>query len=183
MHPADIVRIVKAVPAIAGRLGASEPGRRMSPGERATLRRLDPANPENGIGAVCRLLLACGVEIERLDAPALRRVALAVHFQALLSGSGADPQAPVRAGAGLVQAGLSEGRFRRFLTARGPAFDDQIPRLARFLAGRGQRLDARPLVELILLGGEDGSRAEDIRLILARDYYFALGKERDPQAA
>jgi hypothetical protein len=50
MRDPDAKRFVEAVPRIAGLLGAAEPGRGLGMGERAALRRLDPAAPEGGIG-------------------------------------------------------------------------------------------------------------------------------------
>lgn len=154
----------------------------MAAGERAALRRLDPAAPGSGVGAVCRLLLRADVAVEGFDADDLHRLALTLHVLALLSGSGADPHDPrTSAGRGFADAGLSEARFRRLLTARGPAFRDQVVRVARFLAGRAQRLDCRQFIRLILVEGADEEAAEETRIRLARDYYAAL--YRKDQAA
>lgn len=184
MRDPDAKRFVEAVPRIAGLLGAAEPGRALGTGDRAALRRLDPEAPEGGIGAVCRVLIRAGVAVERLDVKDLRRAAHALHLLALLSGSGADPHDPrLPAGRGLAEARLSEARFRRFLTARGPAFRDQATHLARFLAGRGQRLHCGPLIRLLLVEGDDEDAAEAIRLELAAQYYAALHRQSTGDAA
>ena len=160
----------------ARRSPAAHGGRRAG-----ALRRLDPAAPGSGVGAVCRLLLRADVAVEGFDADDLHRLALTLHVLALLSGSGADRTIPGRPRPGFADAGLSEARFRRLLTARGPAFRDQVVRVARFLAGRAQRLDCRQFIRLILVEGADEEAAEETRIRLARDYYAAL--YRKDQAA
>ena len=59
------------------------------------------------------------------------------------------------------------------MSARGPAFRAQVPRLARQLKAKDQALDWRELADLILAEGRDEARAEQARERIARAYYRA----------
>jgi CRISPR system Cascade subunit CasB len=178
-HHSAAPRIGQIVARVASQLGRAE----FSTGDRATLRRLDPDNPRAGIGTACRLLQAAGFDIGVANSDQLKRWTLALHGMALMSGPGVDPHNPSkRAGSAIADAGLSEQRFTRLLCASGPAFREQIPRLARFLAAKGQRFDWEPLARLVLCEGRDEQAAEEIRLRLAAQYYSARAKsERDAE--
>jgi CRISPR system Cascade subunit CasB len=178
-RPSAAPRIGQIVARVAGQLGRAE----FSTGERAALRRLDPDNPRAGIGTACRLLHLAGFDVVAASSDQLKRWTLALHAMALMSGPGVDPHDPSkRAGSAFAEAGLSEQRFTRLLCASGPAFREQIPRLARFLAAKGQRLDWEPIARLVLCEGRDEQTAEEIRLRLAAQYYAARAKsERDTE--
>lgn len=163
-------RFFKVIAGAAHRLGDAE----FPTGERAALRRLDPTHPGGRIAAVCRLLDKCGWDLERTSPDDLRRWTLVLHTLALMSGPGTNPHDPAKpTGGTIADAGLSEARFARLLTARGPAFRDLLPRLARFLAAQHQRLDCAPLAELVFRESWNEERAEQIRLRLAAQYYAA----------
>jgi CRISPR system Cascade subunit CasB len=184
MNWSDAQRIVGAVPTITNRFGRNPERGGLGMGVRAVLRRLDPDAPEDALGAVCAVLVAAGITVETLDSALLMRASLALHVLALLSGSGNDPHNPAIApGRGMADGGLSEARFVRLLTARGPVFRDQIVRVARYLAASGQKLDCRPLVELIIVEGEDEDRAERVRLQLAQHFYPARYRQKNAEAA
>jgi CRISPR system Cascade subunit CasB len=178
-RPSAALRIGQIVARIASQIGRAE----FSTAERATLRRLDPDNPRAGIGTACRLLHAAGFDVVAANSDQLKRWTLALHGMALMSGPGLDPHDPSkRAGSAIAEAGLSEQRFTRLLCASGPAFREQIPRLARFLAAKGQRLNWEPIARLVLCEGRDEQAAEEIRLRLAAQYYAARAKsERDAE--
>lgn len=147
-------------------------------GERAALRRLDPEHPGGRIAAVCRLLALCGWDVGGTPTDILSRWALILHALALMSAPGRDPHDPrASAGGAIAESGLSEARFTRLLTARGLAFRDHVPRIARFLAAKGQRLDCRPLAELVFAHDRNEQKAEEIRLRLATQYYAALSRK------
>jgi CRISPR system Cascade subunit CasB len=172
-EPSAQPRVGQIVARVGGRLGRPE----FSTGERAALRRLNPNDPGGHIGAVCRLLISAGFAVERASLDQLKRWAVVLHGMALMSGPDLDPHNPsIRVGDGLVNAGLSEQRFTRLLSARGPAFREQVPRLARFLAARHQSLDWLPLARLILYEELNREAAEDIRLRIASQYYSARAK-------
>jgi CRISPR system Cascade subunit CasB len=160
----------------ASRLGAVN----FPTGERAALRRLSPEDPSSGIGAVCRLLHMAGFDGGQASPEHLKRWALVLHGMALMSGPGTNPHNPSkRPGGAFADAKLSDQRFTRLLNARGPAFRDLIPRLARFVAGQGQSFDWEPLARLILYEGRNEQVAEDIRLRIAAQFYAARAKAED----
>src|SRR5262249_42281420 len=134
------------------------------------------------IGAVCRLLHVAGLDIGPASPEQLKRWALVLHGMALMSGPGTSPHDPsTRPGGAFANAGLSEQRFTRLLVARGPAFRDQIPRIARFVAGQGHRFDWEPLARLILYEGRNEEAAEDIRLRLAAQFYAVRARAEDTE--
>ena len=59
----------------------------------------------------------------------------------------------------------------RLTAARGPALDDQVVHAARYLAQDGSGpVDLRTVRNLV---GDDPARAEEARMLIARDYYSA----------
>jgi CRISPR system Cascade subunit CasB len=156
-------------------------------GTAAALRRLNPADVSRSAWALMPVLVAAGLPAERMSDDRLRRWALVIHVVAILAGTGGavahDRDRP--AGRAIQEAGYSEHRFMRLLTARGPALADQVTRLARMLgAKRAVPLDLRPLATLILADGREEERAEAARLALARSYYgvgTAAERQSDPE--
>lgn len=155
--------LVEAFAGVVRALGKAE--RR---GDLANLRRLDveaPAAP-----AFFRIV----VKIVPEAAPAvLRRYArllqiLAFNPDALASGS---------FGAAMVEAGVSELRVQRLLSARGTALAQQIRLIAHRLANTGT-LPYRQIGDLLLVDDEDSEYAESIRLRIARDYWRALDRAK-----
>lgn len=80
------------------------------------------------------------------------------------------------AGATLARVGFSEARLSRLLSARGGAFRNQVTLLARFVRGRGSPVDWSDLGELVLVEERFESRADALRLRLARDFYRTIEK-------
>ena len=78
-------------------------------------------------------------------------------------------------GAALEAAGVSEARVQKLMTARGPALDDQVIRIARRLANSGA-LPYRELAELLLAENHDSPAVETIRLEIARGYWATRNK-------
>ena len=59
----------------------------------------------------------------------------------------------------------------RLTAARGPALVDQVVRAARYLAQAGSApVDLHVVRDLV---GDDSTRAEEARMLFARDYYSA----------
>jgi CRISPR system Cascade subunit CasB len=77
------------------------------------------------------------------------------------------------AGRALAEAGYSEARFERLLAAEGEVLQTLTLRAARFLAAKGESTNWVDLAEL-LLGKRGGEAGENLRLRLARDYYYNL---------
>lgn len=137
----------------------------------APLRRTAPEKWSERVSELLPVLVRASLPIEKLDAT---RWAVLVHMVAVLSGTTHDRAhaAGRRTGAAIFEAGYSEGRLSKLLTARGEGLRDQVSRLARFLRAKGaQPLDLRPLAQLVLTEGKDERAAEAARLDIARSYY------------
>ena len=78
-------------------------------------------------------------------------------------------------GAALAAEEISESRVQKLMTARGPALDDQVIRIARRLAISGA-LPYRELAELLLAENHDSPFIEDVRLEIARGYWVGQNK-------
>lgn len=145
---------------IANRLGDEKFPR----GELAELRRMSPESPGP---AFWKLMAQVQPELLSADNNApIRRWALVVQSLAALA---ALPQSDAPLGEALAEAGVSERRFDRLLRAD----EEQLPDLLRAAihqlnagARAGKRIE---LAELIL--STDESKAERVRVRLARDFY------------
>jgi CRISPR type I-E-associated protein CasB/Cse2 len=141
-------------------------------GDLAALRRMEPDAPGR-TPVVLRLLARHASEGLEYGADELRRWALVLHGMALMAPEHHRSAVPV--GRALFGPGreplYTESRLARLLSARGPAFRAQVPRLARQLKGKDQALDWCELADLILAEGRDEARAEQARERIARAYY------------
>lgn len=146
----------------------------------APLRRGAPEQWSLHLAELLPILLRANVsEASMRDDDIVRRWAALVHLVAVLSGTTNDRAHADRRRTGEVlhQAGYSEARLSKLLTARGDALRDQLGRLARFLRAKGAMpLDLRPLAELVLNEGLTETRAETARLTIARSYYGAADR-------
>ncbi|MCY4438165.1 MAG: type I-E CRISPR-associated protein Cse2/CasB [Chloroflexi bacterium] len=158
-------------------------GRRLSPGDRAELRRMDPDSP--GPAVYWRLM----AEHDLLGNRALeRKWALILHGIALMTpriGVDGVPQSahngstPV--GRALFLGGeaqrekgfYSESRLNRLLTARGGMLRTLLARAFRTLASAGVSFNWREMAQFILSEGYDEEAAERARRRIASEYYRA----------
>ena len=157
---------------ISGQLGAEH----YPTGERAALKRMDPADPGPGAhAAAIRLLLKAGEEQGIRSDIHLARWTLLIHSMALMSGPGRPPhrwEEQDTAGAVMFHTSYSESRLLRLLEARGTTFDALLSRLARFLAAKGATVNWSDLAPLIL-EPEGSANAEKARLNLMRRFIAA----------
>ncbi len=133
-------------------------------GDLAELRRLDPDQP--GAPAFFRILARVAPEA---GPDAMRRYANFLRILALKPETLSDD----RLGAVMAEAGVSESRVQRLLTARGAAMGDQLRLIAGRLANAGN-LPWRGFADLLLT--KDEKHADDNRLRIARDYWRALDR-------
>ena len=165
-----------AAPAVTGRpfnaLAAYIQG--AGRGECAALARLCPDQPlrPHEIAALARALLAAGLQPETWRPATWQRWTLIAHGMALAGHNGAG-----RLGAQLAQAGVSESRVTKLLTARGDAFTQLLPRVLRLLASKSVCPNWHELGPLVLKENnterEDTQQAEQIRLRIAGAYFSA----------
>lgn len=134
-------------------------------GERAALRRMNPAIPP----PLAFYRFAFRHLPETWDRQERAWVTLVAGLS-LLSPHAHRPGLP--AGRALADAGLSEGRLGRLLAADGDTMLALLLRLARFLRAKVQPLDWTDLAVLIL--STDPAKREQSRLRIAREYYRSL---------
>lgn len=153
-------------------------------GERATLARINPALPlsPRQIAALARALLMIGLEPANWRPETWRKWALIVSGVAL---AGHDEQESL--GKQLAEAGVSESRVTKLLTARGDAFKQLIPRMIRLMANKGVSPNWNDLGAIIRKGDSDSPAdieyAEKIRLRIASDYFSELTKKHTSRFA
>lgn len=143
-------------------------------GERAALARLDPDGElrPHQIAALSRALIYAELEPDKWKAETWRRWALIAHGIAL-----AGHDAGLSLGQQLSQAGVSESRVTKLLTARGDVFRQLLPRLLRLIASKGVAPNWHELGGLILNQERDEEKAEDIRLKIAGRFFSAEAKK------
>lgn len=143
-------------------------------GERAALARLDPYGElrPHQIAALSRALIYAELEPETWKPETWRRWALIVHGMAL-----AGHDASLSLGQQLSQAGVSEFRVTKLLTARGDAFRQLLPRLLRLLASKDVAPNWHELGGLTLNQERDEEKAEEIRLKIAGRFFSAEAKK------
>ena len=159
---------------IAG-LSARLASEAFGPGERAQLRRNDPATVA-GQPVFHRLMAERDAPIRPEDA---LRWATLVHVVAITVAHGATQ----RAGAALAAAGLSEARFTRLMAARDGAFRDQLVLAARLSASKQVPIHWGDLAELLMTDPADEERAAERRFRVAQSYYRELRKQDQPAPA
>jgi CRISPR system Cascade subunit CasB len=141
------------------------------PGQLAELRRLQPEAPRGA--AFWRLLLDHAPEsvgnpaLECDWAVVLRGMALMVPYH-----QPSEDDARGAMGEALAKAGVSELRFLRLVRAGRDQLPDELRRLARLMASRGEGFDWGDAFWLLRTASADG--AERVRRNIARDYYRKL---------
>lgn len=159
---------------VVARASTALADRHFATGDRAALRRVDPDAPMPAYAASCRLLVRCGQSLEGAD---LDRWVFVLHTLALATSIERPAHdREIGFGRALAEAGVSEHRFVRLLTAHGRALRDQIPRAARLLRAKGQQADFRAVWRLLAPDAVADGDGERIRADIARDYYIARAR-------
>ncbi|MDC6166472.1 type I-E CRISPR-associated protein Cse2/CasB [Paucibacter sp. XJ19-41] len=143
------------------------------PGDRAALARLQTqALQPHELAALARGLLHAGLEPHTWHAETWPRWALIAQGMALTGHS------PGRLGEQLADAGVSEARVTKLLTARGDAFRQLLPRVLRLLASKGAAPNWRELGSLVLIENDPAQvqAAEALRLRIAGPYFSKLAR-------
>lgn len=128
------------------------------------------------VAALSRALIYAELEPDSEKMPwkpeTWQRWALIAHGMALAGHDGTKSL-----GWQLSEAGVSESRVTKLLTARDDAFRQLLPRLVRLLAGKGVAPNWQELGGLILHQGRDEEKAEDLRLKIAGRFFSAEAKK------
>ena len=138
-------------------------------GELATLRRMEPSEPEAAYAAIYQFL---GENAHTQSPDHLARWALILHCLALVRGRH-QSQASTRFGAALVEINYGEARTQMLLRAEFEVLRDVLPRLARRLHANGVLTDWWPIAHLIL--DTDVQRAREQ---IVRDYLYAANAKK-----
>lgn len=148
---------------------------RMGPGDRASLRRL---RPERIHEPAFWKLTTSTLNHHLPTTPALRDAAEQRWAMILPVLADAIHVPGRRLGTALAEVGVSEGRLIRLLRAQGEALEGVVRAVAHQLASAGSPFDHADLAWLVLTEGRED--AEKARHQIARDYYYAVGKEQSP---
>jgi len=145
-------------------------------GERAALARLQPeALQPHELAALSRALLAAGLQPESWHPDTWPRWALVAQGMALAGHNGQG-----RLGRQMSDAGVSESRVSKLLTARGDTFRQLLPRVLRLMASKGVAPNWFELGELVLKESStdrsDQTRVEALRLRIAGPYFSAMAQ-------
>lgn len=162
----------QSLSSIVGSLSAWIDSDGISPGDLASLRRLDPKVPPMAFwklvvdsdGISEHLYRTAGDEDNRE-----RRWAAVCQALAILRGLRSDQ---VYLGRALAETGFSELRLERLLRGDEVSIFDSVRLVARFLEAKGQAVEPGQLARLLL--EQEPTRAEQLRRHIAQDYFRAL---------
>jgi CRISPR system Cascade subunit CasB len=164
------ISLKKAVGKAAGWLASDA----LTNGDRAELRRIDPASPITP--ALWKVLLRLEEEGASVglghDAQERRWATLLMAMSLCISPSQNLHDYDVPLGQGLAAAGWSETRFVRLLEADAETLPVLIRRMAQYLASKQQAVDWSDVAWLLFTVSDDAN--EDVRLNIARSYYRTL---------
>jgi len=164
------ISLKKSVGKAAGWLASDA----LSNGDRAELRRIDPASPVTP--ALWKILLRLQEEGASVglghDAQERRWATLLMAMSLCISPSQNLHDYDVPLGQGLAAAGWSETRFVRLMEADADTLPVLVRRMAQYLASKQQAVDWSNVAWLLFTAS--GDAAEDVRLNIARTYYRTL---------
>ena len=149
---------------------------RLSPGDVAKLRRLEPSTPltssfwwiMSGYVEPAGVLPESETYLEKHE----NMWATVLSGMAIMQGNHASGR---RLGQALAQAGYSELRFVRLMRADSDQLQDLVRTTARYLGSKAEKVDWYDFYDLIFSEGTDW--AERVRRRIARDYYRNLSSK------
>lgn len=165
-------RVERLAPLFAG---PPKSHRRLSPGQLAELRRLEPdalTAPAFWTVLAAELDDDLPADGDPRRADAEGRWAVALRAMATLADLYRKGH---RLGWALAASGFSEMRLQRLLDCPAERLAVEIQTAARFLAAKGEAVDYADLVRLALEA--EPSRAESVRRDVARDYFRAVHRK------
>lgn len=167
---------------LAGRL--AEPGnmvihgRGLSMGDHAALRRMDPLAPGRAASIIYGMLAEHDVPLE--DNDLVQRWAVLIHALALVHGA---HEKSTSIGTALGAINFGEARLAQLLSADFFVLADIVPRLARRLHSKQQRMDFSLLAHLLLYVDRDPAKAEKARQAIAKSFVIAAHHEKESRNA
>lgn len=152
---------------VFGRLVATLNYGRVSVGDLASLRRMDPRKPPAAFYKLEGMVLDPILPPRQEYLHDLETRWAAIVLGLVLLGQRHDFSR--RFGLALAEANWSEVRFTRLIRADVAQLVDELPALARFFAAKNVRVDWSIAARLILPSTEES--AESVRRSIARDFY------------
>ena len=156
----------------------------MTTGEKASLRRMDPSNPDSAV--FWKLISQRGMP-RNLDVGKWGLITNGIALMAHTAGLAHNPRRPVGQtlyegnGDRTTRAFYSDDRLSTLLAARGPTLHRLLGRLFRMLANERCTFNWREMAWFILNEGYNEEEADKARIGIARAYYQA--ERRSAQAA
>ncbi|HHO54578.1 MAG TPA: type I-E CRISPR-associated protein Cse2/CasB [Deltaproteobacteria bacterium] len=151
------------------RLAARIDSDALSPGDRASLRKLDPEHPPLIFWKMVAADEELGDQLHRPGGRRAERWAAVLQALAILGELRSDQ---IYLGRALAEARFSELRLERLLRGDEASQLEHVRLTARFLAAKGQAVEPTHLARLIL--EDDPERAETLRRDIARAYFHSL---------
>lgn len=163
------------LPEVIGKIAASMQGDRMSTGDLAALRRVDPQKPYSP--ALWKVLGRASVQNSFYAPPRHNPDEREMQWAALLMGmaitSGLhNPAIPF--GKAMADAGWSDLRFERLMRQQGEDLFNAVRQLASYLSSKSAAGNWTQMAQLLF--HQEGPQAEKVRRQIARDYYGAVFK-------
>ncbi len=155
----------------------------MTTGEKASLRRMDPSNPDSAI--FWKLISQQGMP-RNLDVGKWGLITNGMALMAHTAGLAHNPRHPVGQtlyegnGDRTARAFYSDERLSTLLAARGPTLHRLLGRLFRMLANERCTFNWREMAWFILNEGYNEEEADKARIAIARAYYRAERRSAQP---
>lgn len=153
-------------------------GRGLSMGDHAALRRMDPLAPGKAASVVYGLLAELDVPLDHAEL--VQRWTVLIHALALLHGA---HEKSTSIGTALSAINFGEARLEQLLSADFGVLADIVPRLARRLHSKSQRMDFSQLTYLLLHIDRDPDEAEKARQNIAKSFVIAAHHEKESRKA
>jgi hypothetical protein len=153
-------------------------GRGLSMGDHAALRRMDPLAPGKAATVVYRLLAELDVPLDHAET--VQRWTVLIHALALVHGAHEESTS---IGTALIAINFGEARLEQILSADFGVLADIVPRLARRLHSKSQRMDFSLLSYLLLNIDRDAERAERARQDIAKSFVIAAHHDKESRKA
>jgi len=159
-----------------GNTAGNVPG--LSMGDHAALRRMEPLAAGRAARVVYGLLAELDVPLDHAEL--VQRWTVLIHALALAHGA---HEKSISIGTALFAINFGEARLEQLLSADFAVLADIVPRLARRLHSKSQRMDFSQLTNLLLNIDRDSDKAEKARQDIAKSFVIAAHHEKESRKA